>query len=235
MGFSIELERCISPEKLRTFKDLLGTDDSEKAILAYAWNAKLSENFYFTLMNLEVAFRNAIYLAFSKKFLGADFFFLHETDARRRHTKRERHSRACWKMLCGVKHQLTTGSGTPPSDGKIIAQLTFGFWVNMTDSHYESMWRRIIREVFPHAPKSVDRAQIQAILKDIQLLRNRIYHYEPIINRFDLRQKNAEIEFLLGWISPDLLRFSCAFNEFPRLYAEGKKSLRRQMKRAVKG
>ena len=57
----LELEKAISNSRLTTYQNFLNTSSNEELIKSYILNAKLSENFYFLLQNLEVTLRNAIY------------------------------------------------------------------------------------------------------------------------------------------------------------------------------
>jgi hypothetical protein len=97
------LEDSISKSRLSTHKK---ADYSElQTITDYVLNAKISQNFYFLLQNLEVTLRNAVYSGYKKRYNNQDFFYLHETNSFNRYqSKKEIHSRECWKMLCGVKY-----------------------------------------------------------------------------------------------------------------------------------
>jgi len=65
--------------------------------------------------------------------------------------------------------------------GKVIAELTFGFWVDLLQSqNHRSLWvDRKLNKASPFAKRK--RRQIHGRLREIQLLRNRIFHHEGII------------------------------------------------------
>ncbi len=68
----------------------------------------------------------------------------------------------------------------PP--GKIIAELTFGFWLQLIDSKLEhSLWVPCLHKAF--APrKAPKRATFNQQLEGLRQLRNRVAHHEPIFH-----------------------------------------------------
>lgn len=79
------LEDAISSSRLSSYRNTSSyihgicsfPKDNRELVTNYVLNAKISENFYFLLQNLEVSLRNAIYDSFDIKFPGQHFFFLH--------------------------------------------------------------------------------------------------------------------------------------------------------------
>jgi hypothetical protein len=204
-----ELEQIISKKRLSTYNNDLSL---------YIFNAKLSENFFLLLQNLEVGLRNSIFSAFKLNYPNDDFFYLHENNLKNRYlSKKEFHSRECWKMLCAVKHNLSKQNIEITND-KIISELNFGFWTKiLTDKHYSNMWRTIFRNVFPNKEiyENIDKLKIN-IAKDFNELRNfrnRVFHYEPIFNK---QPKRYHIKVLdaTKWMSESLYFISKEFDEF---------------------
>ncbi len=222
--FFESLEDSISKSRLSTYKK---ADYSElQTITDYVLNAKISQNFYFLLQNLEVTLRNAVYSGYKKRYNNQDFFYLHETNSFNRYqSKKEIHSRECWKMLCGVKYKLRHLPHI--SDGKIIAELNFGFWTELltsTDAKYTTIWRTIFSDVFPsyQVQASIDRDKnlIAAKIDDIRNFRNRIFHYEPIYHQNNLEEKHKEIFEILGWLNNDMKILNEMFDEFKNIEKE---------------
>ena len=188
--FFNNIEKSISQSRLSTYNNYSNGTNSKEVIINYVLNAKISQNFYFLLQNLEVSLRNAIYDSFKKHYPNSDFFYLFENNSFNRYkSKKEKHSRECWKMICSAKYNIINSSSTI-SDGKIIAELNFGFWTKLlasTDSKYTNMWRKIFIEVFPNYKimTSIDNDKIivGTIINQIRNFRNRIFHYEPIFNQ----------------------------------------------------
>ena len=222
-NFFQNIEKSISQSRLSTYKNYSSRTNDKEVIINYVLNAKISENFYFLLQNLEVALRNAIYDSFKLHYPTSDFFFLFETDSRNRYKERkEKHSRECWKMLCGVRYKLKHMQTL--SDGKIIAELNFGFWTELLisrDNKYTDMWRRIFLDVFPNykIKSSIDKDKISIALKidDIRNFRNRIFHYEPIYNQSDLIKKHVDIFDILTWLNEDMKILNELFDEFKNI------------------
>lgn len=209
---STELIDIISKNRLETYSDLA----------EYIWNAKLSENFFFILQNLEVGLRNAIYKAFTTHYPNENLFYLYETDIKNRYlSKKEFHSRECWKMLCAVKYKLSKTSKNI-TDDDIVAELNFGFWTKLLlDKHYVNMWRKIFHEVFPNIKLdgNVDKLRVSTALQldNLRKYRNRIFHYEPIFNK-NPKKYHSEILESTKWISQSLYNMSVVFDEFEVIY-----------------
>ena len=229
--FFKSLERSISSSRISTYKSNGHTEI--ETIADYVLNAKISQNFYFLLQNLEVSLRNAIYDSFKKHYPNSDFFYLFENNSFNRYkSKKEKHSRECWKMLCGVKYKLKHMQTL--SDGKIIAELNFGFWTELLtsrDNKYTDMWRKIFLDVFPNykIKSSIDKDKISIALKidDIRNFRNRIFHYEPIYNQSDLIKKHIDIFDILTWLNEDMKILNELFDEFKNIEKNKKEIIKK--------
>ena len=119
-------------------------------------------------------------------------------------------------------------SGTAPRPGKIVARLSFGFWVSLTGrserrnsgtkANYETtLWRPVLRNAFPHRQRLVCR-QVHGPLIALRLLRNRIAHHEPVIKR-DLSEDHDLILELAGWMSPAMRAWIEYHSRVPTLLA----------------
>ncbi len=64
----------------------------------------------------------------------------------------------------------------------MIAELTFGFWIQLTDRKFEHvLWTPALHKAF--APrKAPKRAVFNQLLEQLRQLRNRIAHHEPIFH-----------------------------------------------------
>ncbi|MCF2487944.1 Abi family protein [Dyadobacter sp. CY347] len=99
------------------------------------------------------------------------------------------------------------------SIGKIVAELTFGFWTELFEvHHYKLLFGRPI-QVFPALPPGFGRKEVKDTLDFIRRFRNRINHNEPVcfnneIVDFTYALKvHASILNVLSWIDPQLLIF----------------------------
>jgi hypothetical protein len=221
------LEKAISSSRLATYRNYTNSNNSDKLIENYIYNAKISENFYFLLQNLEVTLRNAIYDTYSNAGFSRDFFYIREQNTTRPFN-REYHSYACWKMIGTVKYYFIR-NGSAVTDGKMISELNFGFWTTLLEeNHYKTLiWRRIFKQVFPHYPhgRSIDYDvdKVSQKVNSIRQFRNRIFHFEPILNRQNLKQDREDILEVIGWISPEMKKLSQIYDEFDFLLHEKKR------------
>lgn len=172
--FLVSLERTITTERLTRYLRATG-DDLPLALTLYEYNVQLSEVLYGLLHGLEVAVRNAEHHALTASF-GTPTWYEHAmlpltpywvdkvTEAKRNRTRIS-----------------PTGKVIPPTAGMVVAELTFGFWVDLLkNGNHRSLWvERKLNAAFPHARRH--RSDIHDRLKAIQLLRNRISHQEPVL------------------------------------------------------
>ena len=81
--------------------------------------------------------------------------------------------------------------GIVPFHGKVVAELTFGFWLRLTDSRLEhTLWVPALHKAFPRPPK---RSAFNQQLEKLRQLRNRVAHHEPIFH-LDLLAARQGIE-----------------------------------------
>lgn len=97
--------------------------------------------------------------------------------------------------------------GGPELHGKVIAELSFGFWRYLcTKPYLTTLWVPALARAFPFHPRVGDpfavRRDIDRRVQQLHFLRNRIAHHEPI-HRRDLRRDHAWMMEVAGWICPD--------------------------------
>ena len=74
-------------------------------------------------------------------------------------------------------------AGRTPDHGRIVAELTFGFWSNMLLPKYATpLWTQLHKS-FPDLASSKTQADLFAACLKVRDLRNRISHHEPIFPR----------------------------------------------------
>lgn len=147
----------------------------QQALRLYVLNTKVSAAFLADLHYVEIALRNKFDLELTAGF-GAHWFtaapFLALIDQRSQGIlqKAQKDAAKHWPKTLAV----------PP--GKVIAELSFGFWHNLTDSRLEhTLWVPYLHKAFRSrtAPK---RAVFNQKLEKIRQLRNRVAHHEPIFH-----------------------------------------------------
>ena len=81
--------------------------------------------------------------------------------------------------------------------------MSFGFWRGFYLKQYESLWRSILRGVYPYIPNNqAKRSILNTRVERFRRLRNRVAHHEPVFHWPDLRQQHADICETLSGLSP---------------------------------
>lgn len=113
--------------------------------------------------------------------------------------------KASYKKAEGRLRQI----GVPITPNSITAELPFSFWRHLLSARYEStFWTPLLRHAFPHM-NNHRRATVFEAVASIGELRNRIAHHEPIFGR-QLGSDLAQIQQIIGWISPEALAWAKA-------------------------
>jgi hypothetical protein len=163
----------------------------------YLLNTQASGAFHFPLHICEVALRNTIDSALSSIFTHdwhINLLFQRMIDGYQRD-----------KLLTSIDKNKR--NGVVPK-GKIIAELTLGFWINLLSPKYaQSIWSQHFYGCFANYqalnPRSTNPANAQnalyAQLKALNKFRNRIAHYEPII-KGNLQAEYQRIITIISYI-----------------------------------
>ncbi|MFL5537706.1 MAG: hypothetical protein ACJ8J0_01855 [Longimicrobiaceae bacterium] len=219
------LWRLVSAERIAAFRR--GAADDEEVLARCLWNASLCEALYPSLHFLEVALRNVVFQAAAATYPA--------TGA----------ATGCWLERPGILHaeearmvraaaQRLCRRGKPVEPGRLVAELSFGFWTALFDVRYEQnrvLWPRLFgQKIFAHAPRQKrSRKALSPLLNRVRHLRNRAFHHEPIWHWSDLADHHALVCDLLGWMSPELRATVAAFDRFPRVHREGVRAFRRRV------
>jgi hypothetical protein len=116
--------------------------------------------------------------------------------------------------------------------GRIVAELSFGFWTALVGRKYEKrLWVPHIHRAFPNALRHVDaearprkkpamlgRGDIAMRLEGVRQLRNRIAHHEPILH-YQLESEYCKVLEATEWICPVTAAWVGATSSFPDRYA----------------
>lgn len=184
------VEEWLSPERFGTYLRLAGGSRS-RALALHEWNTCVNAVLLYDFAHLEVGLRNM----YNRALLGAHARGdNHWTDTRsaallfpnatRTHTDLEKARRAAG------------GPSAPP--GKVMAELTFGFWVLMTSSrNAQLIWHPHLQQVFPAG------SNWQQIHSGLDELRNRVAHHEPV-NRSEIYGSLRRMGRFTNYISPEL-------------------------------
>lgn len=178
--------------------------DKYRDLEEYEENLCFSQKSYIPLSVLEVALRNAIddfLIVKVGENWHEDTTFLTKDSQIKVRQARE---------LLQKRRELT-------SKHKIIAELSLGFWVNLFKRPYEKKMRIAdLKKVFPNLPskkeKLINREIIYKELNHIRNFRNRVFHYEKVINKDNYNDIFKEINEILNYFDSELCEFGRRLN-----------------------
>ena len=154
----------------------------ERALELYEWNADLSQIIMRDISHFEVALRNVYDRTISESWDGTRHWLIDDDSPARRPVMRKSKkgeldaNRINRKTIDSVISRLPDNAST----GSIIANLTLGFWVHLTDRSRETtIWRTALWRAWP---KGTDRQKLQPRLEGILRLRNRAAHAERLFD-----------------------------------------------------
>ncbi len=194
------IEQIISPERLAPYlKHHSG--NFEKAITHYKSNIEISESFYPLLAILEIGLRNSIDFQLKRKFNDDSWY----------------DNPAFIKIV--YRFQIDSVSEARSSilrekkiisPGKIVSELSFGFWTSLLDAKFEKTLWKNIRLAFPNCPKKIrQRKAMSSKFNGVRKLRNRIFHHESVTWSIPaLTNYRNEIVEGIDWLNKDLLNWS---------------------------
>lgn len=196
------IHESLSTARFSTYQlPIWGGGGDEESLGVYLWNKQLASAFLPALQIIEVSLRNAIYQSYIKyeekrieltypsaqwayhkglidiKWFDSCFTFANNN--------------AAFRSLEQAKKQLRV-EAKQNSPENLISKLTLGFWVSMVDNKYDgqratylTLWPNLRGLVFPNAVDKNTKAplSINSIgneLKEINKIRNRLSHHEPL-------------------------------------------------------
>jgi hypothetical protein len=188
------VRRWFSRERLGPYVVACGTDP-ERAIRLYQWNAAVGAAFFEELGHFEVILRNAMHEQLTAW-----------------HHRRRRPGR--WyddpaRVLddrrredIAVARGRVAGRGVPESPGRVVAELSLGFWRFLLDQrHQQTLWAQALHHAFAGMVKR-RRVDVQRRVNRLHRLRNRIAHHEPIHHE-DLAGMHRDLTQVVSWIDRD--------------------------------
>ncbi|WP_125775013.1 hypothetical protein [Antribacter gilvus] len=186
---------CITVERLRSYLVASG-EDLEGAFEWYEWNIKASTSVMGLVSVVEVVVRNALdreMRQWCNKLHGTECWFDHvRLDARGA------------ADLAAARARARGGGTRAEVHGKVIAELSLGFWRYLVESrYYASIWVPAAHKAFPGGASDLRQRQrrVAKHLQQLQFVRNRAAHHEPIHRRDFRRDLQAAAELTL-WVSP---------------------------------
>jgi len=189
------LSQLLTAERLGSYLHWSG-GDLEAAFALYEWNMSASAAVMHTTGMVEVVVRNAMDRALqdmAKARGWSSWFDRAPLDQRGRADIRKARERA------------TRFGSQPEVHGKVVAELTLGFWRYLAASRYlTALWTPALFRAFPAGPsdKLQQQRQVDRHLKNLLLVRNRAAHHEPIHRRNLVRDLDAAVA-VTSWVDPN--------------------------------
>lgn len=199
------LNKVCSQERIQKYMDA-NDGDPNKAVEHYKCNVLLSESLYPSLNTIEIALRNSLSREM-KKLTGRDDWYEYLLENPAFEDLFDRINEAKRKLADRKEVEI-------PS--KVIAELTFGFWVSLLNSKYEMLLWKQLRFAFPDIAKDKkQRKYVANPLNNIRKLRNRTYHNEPICwSLVNVEELHNQIMLVLAWINRDMPQWLVKIDRF---------------------
>ncbi len=223
-----ELKVLLSAGRLEPYRLAVPRHTDEGALKLYLWNADVSSAFYTDIAFVEVVLRNAIDVALRNLF-GRDHWYW---DPTARDYIAELSDRSVNGLRTAHGWLGKTATIDTYSAGKVVAELTFGFWAGLLEAggprgghngpfvdYSTTLWLPTghvgegVRFAFPGLAQPSRRLAHRHVSL-IAEMRNRIAHHEPVFA--GVRRKGSQVTDplvslvqihdnileLAGWISP---------------------------------
>jgi hypothetical protein len=190
----------VTRERLRSYIAAPGNDIGA-AVELYEWNSAVSGASYEDIGRFEIVFRNTLDAGLAQ--LGARKGWSSPWYLRQQLFP-GRHGARALKDIATARKRATRNERVPEAHGKVIAELSFGFWRFLSSQAYlTSLWVPALAGQFLGHPDASDprviRREVEDRVQRIHFLRNRVAHHEPI-HRRTLQQDHHDLLQVLAWI-----------------------------------
>ncbi len=170
--------------------------DLDRALELYEWNLAASAAIMQTAAMVEVVIRNAMdaqLVAWADRRGTQSWLDVCPLDSRGRADIDKSRDRATSYGRVALTH------------GKVVAELSFGFWRYLTAQRYHaSLWVPVLHHAFPGGNDDLRdrRREVERHLADLMLVRNRAAHHEPIHRRNLAHDLDIAVE-ITRWVHPE--------------------------------
>lgn len=183
--------------------------DRALALRLYEWNVAVGQSLMHDIAHFEIALRNAYDLAVSARWRGRQHWLLDPESPAVTPIWRVRTLRGGLKRGSDVNHlnrravekAIDKCGGVRATPGKVIAELSFGFWAHLTSASREkSLWVPYLHNAYP---AGTNRPVPDKAIEIINAVRNRVSHHEPVFGPTqDPAAVHNSIVKLLDWVAP---------------------------------
>lgn len=172
-----DAERWLSSGRLAIYTAATG-GDLDRALELYDWNSRATAACLQDIGHLEVLLRNRYDTELIKQYPG----WTSQYDSLWSQTAGNTQTQAAQTKANQIsKKNLSIAANMPgvSTHGHIVANLTFGFWANLTVSaRADTIWTPILSSVFPGG----GRGPIHDSIRKLNNFRNRLAHWEPLFS-----------------------------------------------------
>ena len=203
------IEKSISEERLSVYK--ADGVDNKTALARYIYNIELCKSLYPLINIFEVTLRNGMDNALSVFFGNPDWNNVIPL------------SQSEIAMLNDAQLKMKR-NGKKYSHGRLVAELTLGFWVALMGRKYntQAFQFAIIKRCLHGCPANQKKSSaVQKNLSEIRFLRNRIAHHERISHWKDLKQKHDLLLDFTFWLNKDMHKIVVDHDSFNDVYNTG--------------
>ncbi len=166
-----EIERAVSRERLKRYLAATAQNLGD-AVSLYEQNAALSEMTFGLLHCLEITVRNSMHDRLSAHF-GTPRWF--------------RVAPLSTYSQDKINAAIHDAGGPTASPGKVVAELMFGFWTDLTAQRYHwSLWQPCLRAAFPHVrlARPLIMTPQNAAFETERLIAAALFHRKPVYMAF---------------------------------------------------
>ncbi len=206
-----QIQVAIADERFAPYLAACGNDDAA-AFTLYRWNLLVASTIQEVLGLFEVALRNAIDphvgawqltappaggRPYGRNWLAEPHPLLSNSQGARR-----------FAALKDNVDKAIRGKGRSPTHGDFVAQTTLGTWRYLLPpasgnvSFTQRLWDSNVKDAFPHLRRN--HGALTFDVNRILRLRNRIAHYEPVLDTTKIFDDTLAMRRVLNGIDPDL-------------------------------
>lgn len=201
------MKKCKAIQKQFISKSRL---DKYKSLKEYKNNILLSKDFYIPLSIIEISLKNSLDLYFIST-IGQDWLFDKSFIKPQLQIKIDNAIR--------ILHQNNKlyYRNKQINHNNLISELSFGFWLMLLKKPYQQYLRYgNLKQIFPNLPstqdKSINRHFIFIKLNNIRFFRNKVFHYDKIINKIEYKNMMDEIYEVLSYFDDEIVSIAKELN-----------------------
>lgn len=164
------LEAALSPERLGPYKSFV-QNHTARGIQLYSLNSDLAAALFDVLHVFEITLRNAMDRQLSNHFKSQRWMYDNRFTSLLNQTSTDKLNQAIHLS----RHN--------PLPGKVIAELSFGFWKHLyASNYYQTLWQPCLQNIWPQPVRThaTGLDKLRSDLECVRVLRNRIAHHELI-------------------------------------------------------